>query len=336
MTSIRKAALCAAVVAAVVAALTMAGGEGTRAQTAFPKRFWLAGRYDGNRVVVYFDTVEFNGTLPKTPARLAPPAVEGFFDPVEIPAAYIDSLKRAPDAEHFKLGDQYDLLAGNGGVTTITLTTLVGCETDEGVGNDSFIGAIATANRRDSLVFTNGYYVVGRHQPPLAVAGKGSRTTDAQYAQLLEQPAPFVVQRRIMALLTERANAVVSDKQRREMANLPPELVVQTFHLAGGKVRYYAKAVWESQDDPRRPTPLGIAAWLSPLPAVQILAVEAPASGYDQDLPKLRNVVDLGDDRTGLIVSTARGETIALDLLEYEDRSNIDQMPKLQSISFGE
>jgi hypothetical protein len=28
-----------------------------------PERFWLAGRYDGNRVVVYFDAVKFEGTM---------------------------------------------------------------------------------------------------------------------------------------------------------------------------------------------------------------------------------------------------------------------------------
>ena len=28
-----------------------------------PERFWLAGRYDGNRVVVYFDTVQFGGAM---------------------------------------------------------------------------------------------------------------------------------------------------------------------------------------------------------------------------------------------------------------------------------
>jgi len=40
-----------------------------RAQ-AKPERFWLAGRYDGNRVIVYFDAVKFNGALPSTSRRL--------------------------------------------------------------------------------------------------------------------------------------------------------------------------------------------------------------------------------------------------------------------------
>jgi hypothetical protein len=29
-----------------------------------PDRVWLAGRYDGTRLVVYFDAVQFNGTIP--------------------------------------------------------------------------------------------------------------------------------------------------------------------------------------------------------------------------------------------------------------------------------
>ena len=34
-----------------------------------PERFWLAGRYDGNRVVVYFDAVQFKGTMSSNARR---------------------------------------------------------------------------------------------------------------------------------------------------------------------------------------------------------------------------------------------------------------------------
>jgi len=41
------------------------------------ERFWLAGRYDGNRIVVYFQSVHFDGTLPpdaqKLPCLTFPP-----------------------------------------------------------------------------------------------------------------------------------------------------------------------------------------------------------------------------------------------------------------------
>jgi hypothetical protein len=36
-----------------------------------PDRVWLAGRYDGNRLVVYFDAVQFNGTFPTTQRNLS-------------------------------------------------------------------------------------------------------------------------------------------------------------------------------------------------------------------------------------------------------------------------
>ena len=43
-----------------------------------PERFWLAVRYDANRVVVYLTTVKVHGTIP----------ANGFFDVVELPASY--------------------------------------------------------------------------------------------------------------------------------------------------------------------------------------------------------------------------------------------------------
>jgi len=41
------------------------------------------------------------------------------------------------------------LLLDYGKIATVTLTTLVGTETDEQVGNDSFIGALATLDDED-------------------------------------------------------------------------------------------------------------------------------------------------------------------------------------------
>src|SRR5882762_7602980 len=49
------------------------------AQKKLAEQFWLAGRYDGNRVIVYFDAVQFHGTVPHTARRIADPAVGGFF-----------------------------------------------------------------------------------------------------------------------------------------------------------------------------------------------------------------------------------------------------------------
>ena len=108
------------------------------------ERFWLAGRYDGNRVVVYFDAVKFEGTMSSNARKIADPMATAFFNPVELAASYIARFQKKPNAEHFGIGDRYDLLLGNGTIATIKLTTLVGCETDEQVGNDSFIGALGT------------------------------------------------------------------------------------------------------------------------------------------------------------------------------------------------
>jgi hypothetical protein len=131
-----------------------------------PERFWVAGRYDGNRIVVYFNKVQFGGTMSSKAREIAPPVAYGFFSPVELPASYIAGFQKKPDVEHFAIGDRYDLMLGNGMIATIKLTALVGCETDEEVGNDSFIGALATVEEPNSLLFTQGYYAVRRHQKP--------------------------------------------------------------------------------------------------------------------------------------------------------------------------
>src|ERR1700680_2534300 len=130
------------------------------------ERFWLAGRYDGNRVVVYFGAVKLEGTTSSNAHKLVNPVAGAFFPPVELPASYIARFQITPNAEHFAIGDRYDLLLGNGVIATIKLTLLVGCDTDEEGGNDSFIGALGTFEEKDFLVFTKGYYAVRRHQEP--------------------------------------------------------------------------------------------------------------------------------------------------------------------------
>ena len=129
-----------------------------------------------------------------------------FFNPVELPASYIARFQKTPNAEHFAIGDRYDLLLGNGTIATIKLTTLVGCETDEQVGNDSFIGAFGTIEKKDSLVFTNNYYAVRRHQEPNTSGAKLRPKTTAdylKYAHLDDQPARFDIETQIAELLNE-------------------------------------------------------------------------------------------------------------------------------------
>ena len=61
-------------------------------------RFWIAGRYDGNRVIIYFDTVRFNNTVPPNAPRVVEPVAGGFFLPVKLPASYIANFLMEPNA----------------------------------------------------------------------------------------------------------------------------------------------------------------------------------------------------------------------------------------------
>jgi hypothetical protein len=125
-------------------------------------RVWLAGRYDGNRLLVYFDAVQFNGTVPGDAEKLVCPIAVGFFCPVKLPQSYVAQFQKKPNMEHFALGDKYDVVQDGSNTLTVTLTTLVGFESDEGVGNDSYIGALATLDeeKQDWLMYDLPYLAV--------------------------------------------------------------------------------------------------------------------------------------------------------------------------------
>lgn len=249
-----------------------------------PERFWLAGRYDGNRVVIYFDAVKFEGTMSSNAREIAYPVVDAFFDPVELPAIYVGRFQKAPSAEHFAIGDRYDLLIGNGTIATIKLTTLVGCETDEQVGNDSFIGALGTVEKKDSLVFTRSYYAVRRHQEPQTDGAKLTPKTSAdylKYARLDERPVRFDIETRIAELLNQRLKMEATDAERRLADNVQPSFKVQSFRIADGSLRYYVRAEWRSGKEQKDTPPYALAAWITPLPMLHILAVQKRTSPYD-------------------------------------------------------
>jgi len=305
-----------------------------------PERFWLAGRYDGNRVVVYFDAVKFKGTMSTSARKLTAPVADGFFDPVELPASYIARFQNGPDAEHFAIGDRYDLLLGNGTVATIRLTTLVGCETDEEVGNDSFIGALGTIERKDSLVLAKNYYAVRRHEEPPNDRVKLRQTSTAEllrYAHLDEGLVRSDVQAEIATLLNERLKMEADDAVRDEADKVPLAFDMQPFNVADGSLRYFVRAEWKSdKENQGRPT-YAFAAWIAPLPTLHILAVETLSTAPDGgELPELFNVLDLGNGRTGIIIQLIGGDDRALNLLEYRDGISVLKMSALQSISFGE
>jgi hypothetical protein len=301
------------------------------------ERFWLAGRYDGNRVIVYFDAVKFNGTMPSIAQKLPEPEARGFFAPVKLPLTYVAKFQTRPGVEHFVIGERYDLLLDYGKVATVTLTTLVGAETDEGVGNDSFIGALATLDEDDVMYLSKNYYVVRRHREMPDERPKVP-TIQSVYPGLFGEPVRFDIQTEIVALLTERMKSMATETERRAAEGLSPIVNVQAFRQAGGTLRYYAGAAWNSGEGTEVKTAYALAAWISPLPKLHILEVQTRTSGYDGgiDSPTLLNVVDLGEGRTGIIVSISGGDSGSTDLLEYRDSQDIAHMRVLQCIGAGE
>src|SRR2546423_12359758 len=89
------------------------------------EQFWLGGRYDGNRVVVYFDKVKFKGTMSPVVKTIPPPVADGFFSPTELPPSYLARFLTSRNVEHFAIGDRYDVLTGRS-ARVMTLTSLVG------------------------------------------------------------------------------------------------------------------------------------------------------------------------------------------------------------------
>jgi hypothetical protein len=303
-----------------------------------PERFWLAGRYDGDRVVIYFDAVKFAGTMAPNPRKIADPVVAGFFSPVELPANYIARFQTAPDAERFALGDRYDLLLGNGTIAPIKLTTLVGCETDEEVGNDSFVGALGTVEKSDSLFATKGYYAVRRPEERQSGAPNSRPKTTAElskYAHLGDDPVRFDVETKIVEILTARMKMDATDLEQNAIGSTSPAFTVQPFHLGDGTLRYYVRAQWKSGKEPTGRSTYALTAWMAPPPRLRILAVEQRAA-IENELPDLLNVVDLGDGRTGIILHIQGGDGTALKLAEYRDGANARSMRVLQSIASGE
>lgn len=300
-----------------------------------PERLWLAERYDSTRILVYFDTVRFNGTIPPEAQKITCPNEVGLFCPVKLPPSYVAGLQKKPGAEHFVLGEKYDLLIGNS-VATVTLTTLVGYEGDEGTDNESFIGALGTIeqDQQDWLYGFKGYTVV-RHHPDLLNSGERSGAeTRTVYAGLLGGAVQFDIQAKIVELMNERMRSIPADAKIRGAESISPLFTVQQFRLADGSIRYYAQAGWNS--DGGKPGLLisALGAWISPTPSLHVLAVES--AGDFSLLPDLVNVIDLLDGKTAIVTSFSYEDGGSLDLYEYRDGLDLHSMPHLQSIGAGE
>jgi hypothetical protein len=302
-----------------------------------PDRIWLAGRYDGNRLVVYFDAVHFNGTVPHDAEKLVCPMAVGFFCPVKLPSSYIAHFQKGPNMEHFALGDKHDVVQDGSGILTVTVTTLIGFESDEGVGNDSFIGALATleTDKQDWLMYyTPGYLAVRGHRELPGGTGKDQEKIRTVFACLLNEPVRFDIQSKIVELLNGRMKSMATDAQRREAESVSPLFAVQQFRLADGTQRYYARAGWKSGKEPRQKSIYGLGAWIAPRPTLHVLAVESGA-GFEY-LPDLLNVIDLGGGNAGIIVSEHGDDSASLSLVEYRDGIDMGHMRTLQSIGSGE
>jgi hypothetical protein len=304
-------------------------------QTA-PERFWLAGRYDGNRIIVYFDAVKFRETVPKDAVKIAYPIADSFFNPVGLPPDYVARFQQKPGAEHFSIGDHYDLLLGDGGATTVTLTTLVGFEGDEQVGNDSFIGALATPERADRLIFTRDYYVVRRHVEPPPNSPKPRFDPNAPIVRLDPDPVPFNIQTQAAALITERMkSAALPEDLRRQAEKISPTITVQRFTIGDGSTRYFLWADWRSEQGAGYQSIVRLAAWLAPSP-LHFLAVEPPYVFDGVQKENLLNVVDLGSGRTGIVVYIQGADSRGIQLREYKDGADLNQMRAIQSVGVAE
>jgi hypothetical protein len=298
---------------------------------ATPDRFWIAGRYDGDSVIVYFDAVKLAGTVPPAAVKIPSAVALGFFIPVALPQPYVAKFQNPPDGVPFKPGDEYDLIGGAGVVARATLTTLVGFESDEGVGNDSYIGALADVNPPETLIFGTEYFVV---RP----SASSERPRAAQTrAGLLPSPAPFDVESRIAALLTQRMRAQPDLQPGKELLAVTPAFVIQPFTLADGTLRYHVQAEWRADRERGYARLHTFAAWIEAQPTLRILAMERLTFGTDAvGEQKLLSVVDLGGNRTGLIIRGKGGESLTLSLVEYRDGVQLEQMRQLQTIAYGQ
>jgi len=331
-----KRALVVVVGCALMLGLLVSRNVPFLGQTA-PERFWLAGRYDGNRIIVYFDAVKFRETVPKDAVKIAHPIADSFFNPVGLPPDYVARFQQKPGAEHFSIGDHYDLLLGDGGTTTVTLTTLVGFEGDEQVGNDSFIGALATPERADRLIFTRDYYVVRRHIEPPPNTPKPKFDPKAPIVRLDPDPVPFDIETRAATLITERMKgAATPEDLRRRAEKISPTLTVQRFTIADGSTRYLLWADWRSAQGPGYESTVRLAAWLAPSPSLHFLAVEPPGAGDGVQKENLLNVVDLGSGRTGIVVYIEGADSRGIQLKEYKDGADLKHMRAIQSVGVAE
>jgi hypothetical protein len=279
--------------------------------------------------------VKFGNSYPQSQAKQISPSA-WFLGPEVLPATYIKRFQQNPAAEHFAIGDHYDLLLGGEEVTGITLTSLVGSPGDEGVGNYSYIGAIGKLDK-DHIV-DRPYYAVSRHGTYHLTHPEAAMTDPRKYASLSQDPIPFDIQTQIAANLAAIESSGGEQCAQTIAQRISPAFVTQRFALADGTSRYYVRAEWKLPGQARNDKVCALAAWMTLEPKVRVLATEQTTSfyGFEAELPQLMAVVDLGKGRTGLVVSISGEDSAYVDLVEYRDGADLSKMRVLQSIGAGE
>jgi hypothetical protein len=127
----------------------------------------------------------------------------------------------------------------------------------------------------------------------------------------------------------------VSVEKQRQAEKLVPTLAVQTFRLATGAYRYYARIEWRADGQSGGAPEFAYSAWIATEPQLRILATEeltSPEDGFPYELPILLNVVDLGAGSTGIIMNIPGTDDDTLGLWEYKDGADLAHMRLFQSI----
>lgn len=299
-----------------------------------PRQFWLAAKFDGRRAMIYFDTLHYGDSLPKNLEFLYPAA--GFGVTCLLTEPYARQMQNRPPMPnqpppvHFSIGEKYDLISEGNFARTATIAQLIGWPGDEFVGNDSYIGALVTLDD-PSMPLNEDWMLARRHiEIPPRAAADGST---APHARLLSEPVAFQIQTRIVSLMKQRIRSMDASPIPPDAENTPLIFAVQSFHLADGDLRYYARCQWNVAKG------VTLGAWLAPQPTLHIVGIERRTAsyGFDSDLPTLLNVFDLGAGRTAIVLSTSGEDSAAVVLLEYRDRvGGARDMPQLQSLAAAE
>jgi hypothetical protein len=153
----------------------------------------------------------------------------------------------------------------------------------------------------------------------------------------LKSPVPFDIQTQIGTLLMERLKTETRLAPNRAAATISPAFIIERFTLANGALRYHVRAEWRSDKETGNRLLHSFVAWMAAEPALRILLIEPLAASSDAIIEqKLLSVVDLGQGRTGVVLSRWGSAFRELRLVEYRDGSPVPQMRTLHLVNAGD